>query len=87
MRFNDFQVNFAVDWCFLDVLYDTLDLPVAWRCQGETCGTILSAVAAIGEDGSVAMAGSLKEKSSDFSAVKLDTDGILLWEWQVTNKS
>lgn len=58
---------------------------VAWRYQAETPGTILGAAAATGNDGSVFMAGSVKQETTDFSAVKLDADGNMLWEWQVTN--
>lgn len=59
---------------------------VAWRYQAGPSGTILSAAAAIGKDGAVAVAGSVQQESNNFAAVKLDADGGLLWEWQVTNK-
>lgn len=79
-----YMLSLAFDWRLLDVPLDTLDMLVAWRGQAGSSGTILGAAAALGKDGSVAMAGSVQE-SKDFSAIKLDADGKLLWEWQVTN--
>lgn len=38
----------------------------------------------MGTDGSVVMVGTAQDESTDFAAVKLDKDGNLLWEWQVT---
>ena len=67
------------------VVLDTLMLPSACRCQGESSGNVQHVAAAMGQDGSVVVAGTVKGESSDFAAVKLDDDGTLLWDWQVTH--
>ena len=68
------------------VVLDTLMLPSACRCQGDSSGDVQHVAAAMGQDGSVVVAGTVQGKSSDFAAVKLDNDGTLLWDWQVTHE-
>lgn len=61
-------------------------MSVAGFCQGGTSGLIPSTSPALGKDGSVVLAGTAQQESNDFAVVKLNEDGGLLWEWQVTNK-
>ena len=85
-RIKDYQLILAFACRMLAVPLNTLDLFDPGRCQADRPGTILSAAVAMGKDRSVAIAGSVTQESNDFSAIKLDVDGRLLWEWQVTNK-
>lgn len=53
--------------------------------QGGTAGPEQFYAAAMGGEGSVILVGNAGDGTRDTAAVKLDKDGALLWEWQVTD--
>ena len=70
----------------------TLSLVFRWGQGGSSFHVVANAVAVSG-DGSVVLGGSTTNMwgdplggSSDFTAYKLDAEGMLLWTWQVESR-